>query len=571
MPAHDVRDTSPKGGGMTAGANGPLRVVPLGGLGEIGLNCLVLECADRAIAIDCGVMFPDTGMLGIDLVIPDFEYLQQLGDRFLGFVITHGHEDHIGGLPYALRGRQVPVYAPPMAAGLIMSRLREHQLDGEVDLRTFRPREKFEIGPFAVDPIHMTHSIVDTVALALTTPLGVVLHSGDFKIDYTPIDGRGPDIQALSEYGSNGILLLLSDSTNAERAGATGSEREVRSGLEQAFQATDGRIFFSTFSSHVHRMQQVLDLSAADDRRVVVVGRSLVNSLKIATDLGYLRVAPSLFADLSEAASLPARRLTVLTSGSQGEPLSALTRISMNDHKQVRMEPGDSVVLSSRIIPGNERIVGNVINHMYRRGARVFTSRNSPVHVSGHASRDELALMMNLTKPRYFVPVHGEYRHLAHHLQLAQSVGLSAESVFLLENGQVLEVDHGGARRVESVAAGRVFVDGKGIGDVSDIVLRDRRHLSQDGLLLAVLAVDQHTGELVSGPDFISRGIFEEGESARYFEEARQVVAATLREIAPESRTDSLEVKEEVRKALRRYLSRTLDRRPVVLPFVMEM
>lgn len=556
---------------MTTSANGPLRVVPLGGLGEIGLNCLLLECADRAIAIDCGVMFPDTSMLGIDLVIPELEYLRQLGDRFLGFVITHGHEDHIGGLPYALRGRQVPVYAPPMAAGLITSRLREHRLEGEVDIRTFRPREKFEIGPFNVDPIHMTHSIVDTVALAVTTPFGVVLHSGDFKIDYTPIDGGAPDIRALSEYGSNGVLLLLSDSTNAERPGSTGSEREVRSGLEQVFQASDGRIFFSTFSSHVHRMQQVLDLSAASDRRVVVVGRSLVNSLRIATDLGYLRAAPALFADLSDIGSLPANRVTVLTSGSQGEALSALTRISMNDHKHVRMEPGDSVILSSRIIPGNERIVGNVINHMYRRGARVFNQRNAAVHVSGHACRDELALMLNLVRPRYFVPVHGEYRHLAHHVQLAQNVGVAAESTFLLENGQVLEIDGVGARRVDSVAAGRVFVDGKGIGDVDDIVLRDRRHLSEDGLLLVVLAVDQHSGELIAGPDFMSRGVFDEGESTRYFEEAREVVTTTLREIAPESRTDSLEVKEEVRKALRRYIKKTLARRPVVLPFVMEM
>jgi len=555
---------------MSAGS-GTLRVIPLGGLGEIGLNCLVLEFEGQAIAIDCGVMFPDQTMLGIDLVIPEFEYLQQLGDRFLGFVITHGHEDHIGALPYALRSLEVPVWATPMAAGLITSRLREHGLDSVVRLNTYRPRERWTLGPFAIDPIHVTHSIVDAVGLAITTPRGVVVHTGDFKIDYTPVDGRGPDIQAFAEYGAAGVLLLLSDSTNVEHRGSTGSERNVRGGLEGVFQGATGRIFFSTFSSHVHRLQQVVDLSEATERKVVVVGRSLINSLRIATDLGYLRAPLSIYADVGDLATLPPERVTVLTSGSQGEPLSALMRISMADHGQVQMAAGDTVVLSSRIIPGNERPITNMINHMYRRGAQVFTARNADVHVSGHASQDELALMLNLVRPRYFVPVHGEYRHLCEHVRLARSVGLAEDATLLLEDGQVLEIDAAGARQTDPVRAGRVFVDGKGIGDISDIVLRDRRHLSQDGLLLAVLAVDQHTGELVSGPDFTARGVVAEDEQARVFEEARAVVIAALEAIAPESRTDSLEVKEEVRKALRRYLSKTLDRRPVVLPFVMEM
>jgi len=549
--------------------SGTLRVIPLGGLGEIGLNCLVLEYEGEAIAIDCGVMFPDPSLLGVDLVIPEFDYLRQLGDRFRGFVITHGHEDHIGALPYALRDLKVPVWATPMAAGLIGSRLREHDLD--VDLRTYRPRERWETGPFAIDPIHVTHSIVDAVGLAITTPLGVVVHTGDFKIDYTPIDGRGPDIQTFAEYGARGVLLLLSDSTNVEHAGSTGSERSVRSGLDSIFQAVRGRIFFSTFSSHIHRLQQVIDLSEATDRRVVVVGRSLVNSLRIATDLGYLRASPAIFADVSELASLPPFRVTLLTSGSQGEPMSALTRISMGDHGSVKMEPDDAVVLSSRIIPGNERPISNMVNHMYRRGAQVFTSRDADVHVSGHASRDELALMINLVRPKYFVPVHGEFRHLSEHLRLARLLGLGEDATILLEDGQVLALDDTGARRVEPVSAGRVLVDGKGIGDISDIVLRDRRHLSQDGLLLAVLALDQHTGELIAGPDFSSRGVVAEGDQARVFDEARDVVIATLGDLAPESRTDALEVKEEVRKALRRYFSKKLDRRPVVVPFVLEM
>jgi ribonuclease J len=367
------------------------------------------------------------------------------------------------------------------------------------------------------------------------------------------------------------VLLLLSDSTNVERRGSTGSERSVRGGLEGIFKSAEARIFFSTFSSHVHRLQQVVDLSEATGRRVVVAGRSLLNSIRIATELGYLRAPLSLWADVTDLATLPPREVTILTSGSQGEPMSALLRISMADHGSVRMEPGDAVVLSSRIIPGNERSITNMINHMYRRGAQVFSSRNADVHVSGHASQDELALMLNLVRPRYFVPVHGEYRHLAEHVRLACSVGMAEDATFLLEDGQVLELDAGGARRAAPITAGRVFVDGKGIGDISDIVLRDRRHLSQDGLLLAVLAIDQHSGELIAGPDFTARGVFAEDEQARYFEEARAVVLETLAAIAPESRTDSGEVKEEVRKALRRYLSKTLARCPVVLPYVLEM
>ncbi len=551
-------------------ASGPLRVVPLGGLGEIGLNCLLIECGGNAIAIDCGVMFPDAGMLGVDMVLPDLEYLRSLGDRFLGFVITHGHEDHIGALPYALRDVEAPVYATPMASGLIGSRLAEHGLD-RVEVRTFRPREVFELGPFRIDPIHVTHSIVDAVGLAITTPVGVVVHTGDFKIDQTPIDGRGPDLQAFADYGARGVLLMLSDSTNATNRGSTGSERDVRGGLESSFHRAEGRIFFSTFSSNVHRIQQVLELSEALGRSVAVVGRSLTNAIRIATEIGHLKAPPSLFVDIGDVKNMPARDLTLLTSGSQGEALSALVRIAVGDHRKVEMGEGDVVVLSSRVIPGNEKAIGNMVNHMYRRGAQVIDSSSAPVHVSGHASRDELAFMLKVVQPRYFVPVHGEYRQLSHHRQLAESIGLSADNVFLLEDGQTLEVDEHGARRGESVQAGRVFVDGKGVGDVSDLVLRDRRHLSRDGLLLAVLTVDQHTGDLISGPDFVSRGVFDEGEEAEYFEAARSVVSETLAGITPESRTDSGEVSEEVRRALRRYLSRTLARRPVVLPYVMEM
>jgi ribonuclease J len=556
---------------MTANGSAPLRVVPLGGLGEIGLNCLVLECGQAAIAIDCGLMFPEMHMLGIDLVIPDFDYVRQLGERFLGFVITHGHEDHIGALPYALRDLNVPVYAPPMAAGLVREKLREHNLDRKTTLNVMHPRRPWQMGPFTIEAMHVTHSIVDAVALAVRTPLGTVIHTGDFKLDQTPLDGQRSDLPRLAEYGAEGVLLLLSDSTNVEREGTTPSERSVRGAIDRIFRETPGKIFFSTFSSHVHRLQQVLELAQVNGRRVVVVGRSLTNSIQIATELGHLHYPPSLIHEASALASIPPEQALVLTTGSQGEALSALVRIAMDDHAQVKMRHGDAVVLSSRIIPGNERTISNLINHMIRRGAAVHHSHSAEVHVSGHASQEELKMMVALTRPTYFVPAHGEYRHLARHRGLAQSMGVPPEHTFLLEDGDVLEIDAAGAHMRDPITAGRVFVDGKGIGDVSDIVLRDRRHLSQDGLVLAVLALDQHSGELISGPDLITRGFIFEEDSEAYLDKAKTVVKDALAQITRESRTDSLEVKEEVRKALKRYFARTLDRRPVILPFIMEM
>ncbi|MFN8624667.1 MAG: ribonuclease J [Candidatus Binatia bacterium] len=556
---------------MTGGnGSGLLRVIPFGGVGEIGLNCLLLEYGDAAIAIDCGLMFPELHMLGVDLVIPDLGYVQRLGDRFLGFVITHGHEDHIGALPYVLRDLRAPIYAPPMAGGLIAEKLREHGLSDN-PVHIFKPRQRWEMGPFGIEPMHMTHSIVDAVALAITTPVGTIIHSGDFKIDQTPIDGLPSDLPCLAEYGARGVLLLLSDSTNAEHAGYTPSERSVSGNLDRIFGATPGRIFFSTFSSHIHRLAQVLELSQRHGRRVVTVGRSLNASIKIATQLGYLQFPPSLFADLGELGQLQAHDVTLLTTGSQGEPLSALIRIAVGDHRQVRMEADDAVILSARIIPGNERSISNMINHIHRRGADVHHAGSAGVHVSGHASQEELKLLLRLVRPRYFVPVHGEYRHLVRHRAVAQSVGLRPEDTFLLEDGDVLAIDTSGARLAEPVPAGRVFVDGKGIGDVEDVVLRDRRHLSADGLVVVILGIDKHSGELIAGPDLISRGFMFEEQGQAYFERAKSVVVETLQQITAESRTESQEVKEEVRKALKRFFTRTLERRPVILPFVMEM
>jgi ribonuclease J len=545
-----------------------LRVIPLGGLGEIGLNLLLLEYGDTAIAVDCGVMFPDEQMFGIDLAIPDLTYVRTtLGDRFKGIFLTHGHEDHIGALPYVLREFPVPVYGTPLTIGFVRSRLREHELPATLAIYG---KEPVTVGPFTVQPYAMTHSIPDAVGLIIRTPVGTVVHTGDFKIDQTPLDGRLADLHRLAEAGDEGVLLLLSDSTNVEHAGVTPSERSVGGHLEQIFRESEGRVVVTTFSSHIHRMQQVIDQAVRFRRKVGLVGRSLTSHVATARDLDLLHVPDATLVDLGVLRDLPRREVTLLTAGSQAEAASALVRIAMNMHKQVTLSPGDVVVLSSRIIPGNERAISNLVNHLYRRGALVHYGRNSPIHVSGHASQEELKLVLNLVRPRHFVPVHGEYRHLVRHLHLARDVGVPADGLHLLENGDVLEIGQDGARQGERVPAGRVLVDGKGVGEVGDVVLRDRRHLSEDGLVLAVLAIAQQSGELVAGPDLMSRGVVADEVSREVFDAARLEILAALDAINPESRTDPAEVKEEVRKALRRYFKR-LDRRPVILPFVLEM
>jgi len=550
------------------GAGTPLRVIPLGGLGEIGLNLLVLEYGDAAIAVDCGVMFPDERMLGIDVAIPDITYIRGLGERFQAIFLTHGHEDHIGALPYVLGERPVPVYGTRLTLGFVRERLGERGLSAPLLLYDVEP---CRVGPFAVEPIAMTHSIPDSVGLAIRTPVGTVVHTGDFKLDQTPLDGRLPDLVRLGELGAEGALLLLSDSTNVEHAGVTPSERSVGTEFDTIFRQATGRILVTTFSSHIHRMQQVIDLAVRFGRRVAFVGRSLGVHTAIARDLGHLSIPDGVLVDAGSARDLPRHRLVLITAGSQAEAASALVRIAMDAHKQVTLEPGDTVILSSRIIPGNERAISSLVNHLYRRGAVVHYGRTAAVHVSGHASQEELKLVLNLVRPRHFIPVHGEYRHLVRHVRLAEEVGIPPESCHLLEDGDVLELDAAGvARRRERVTAGRVFVDGKGIGDVEDEVLRDRRHLSEDGLVLAVLAIAQQSGEIVAGPDLISRGVVTEEASPEVLERARGAVLDALAAINPESRTDPAEVKEEVRKALRRYFKR-FDRRPVILPFVMEM
>ena len=547
-----------------------LKIIPLGGLGEFGLNMMLIEYGDAAIAIDCGLMFPSADLLGIDLVIPDVSYLIERRDKLKAIVLTHAHEDHVGALPYILEHFNVPIYGTRLTLGLLANKLREHDLEDTVDVRQITAGEPWGIGPFRIEGIRVTHSLMDCLALAVETPIGTVIHTGDFKIDNTPMEGEMFDFQRFAAYGEKGVLLLLSDSTNVERAGHTPSEREVGTNLEQIIQSSTGKVLVSTFSSSIPRIQQVVDISERSDRRVVLSGRSMIRNSQVASELGYLTLPRSAMTESDRWQDLPSDRLTFLTTGSQGEPLSALHRVALNDHKTIKIDPGDTVILSSKFIPGNERTISNLINHLYRRGAEVHYEKVSEIHVSGHASQEELKIMLQLTRPRYFVPIHGEYRHLVRHRRLAQDVGIPEENCFILEDGDVLELTANSAHKTIPIQVGKVFVDGKGVGDVGDIVIRDRRHLSEDGMVLAVMAIHQQSGELVAGPDLISRGFMGVEESEEVLEHAKKVVLETLNGMNREIRTDPAELKEEVRKALRRFFRKKLERRPVVLPYIIE-
>jgi ribonuclease J len=554
-------------------SDGSLRIIPLGGLGEIGLNLMLIEYCPAgsgetvAIAVDCGLMFPEQEMLGIDIVIPDFSYLREK-HHLQAVVLTHGHEDHIGALPHLLREFNVPVYGTPFTLGLLRDKLREHRLLEKVELHEFRPREPWDVGPFTVEGIHVTHSVVDASALAITTPLGTIIHTGDFRLDQTPIDGRQSDLNRFAEWGERGVLLLLSDSTNVERTGSTRSESFVTRPIEDLIAHASGKVLVATFASHIHRIRQIIDLSVKQGRSVGVVGRRLVGNIGIAEETGHLQLPSEAMIDPSTVRDRDPQTVTLLTTGSQGEPLSALSRIAAGGHKQIQLEAGDTVILSSRVIPGNEHTIARLIDHLYRRGAEVYYEAVACVHVSGHAAQDELRIMLNLVRPTYFVPIHGEYRFLVRHCELAREVGVDPNGVFLVENGQVLEIDLHGAQLTEPVTAGRVFVDG--LAGIEEEVLRDRRHVAEDGLVVVILGLDLQTGQLVSGPDLLSRG-FLPSTNGDGFSEAKGAVRAMLDELPHESCTDPGAVKEQVRLTLRRHFRKTLGRRPVVLPFVMEM
>ncbi|MHC1696561.1 MAG: ribonuclease J [Geobacteraceae bacterium] len=551
--------------------NCDLRIIPLGGLGEIGLNMTLYEHGDDIIIVDCGLMFPEPAMLGIDLVIPDITYLRENASRVRGIFLTHGHEDHIGALPFVLPEIPVPIYGTALTLGFVRGKLKEYDLESLVELNVVKPRTIVDIGNFAVEFIRVAHSIVDGCALAIRSLEGTVIHTGDFKLDQTPVDGELTDLATLSRYGEEGVLALLSDSTNVEREGFTLSERLVGDAFNEIFPLCPGRIIVAAFSSNIHRVQQVVDAADRSGRKVLLNGRSMLTNVQIARELGYLRIPDNLLVELKDLPKLPKDQICMITTGSQGEPMSGLTRIAMDDHKQIKLEPGDTVILSSRFIPGNEKTISDLINHLYRRGAEVFHEKVSEVHVSGHASQEELKLMLNLVRPRFFTPIHGEYRHLVKHAKLAQKVGIPAERCILAVNGDIITYSNGSCQISGTVEAGRVFVDGKGIGDVGNIVLKDRKHLSEDGMVVVIIAINQSTGEIIYGPDIVTRGFVFEDESQEFLDETKKIVLDTLAGDNVEVLADLNEVKLEVRRVLRKFFNKTIERRPVILPLILEM
>ena len=548
-----------------------VRLIPLGGLGEIGLNMMLVESGDDLIAIDCGLMFPDPDeMPGIDHVIPDFSYALAKRDGFRAVFLTHGHEDHIGALPYLLRSASLPIYGTPMTLALVGERLREHGLFESADLREIRPRQRIEVGPFRVEPIRVTHSIVDGIGLAIDTPVGTLVHTGDFKLDPSPLDGEPPDYYRFAELGEHGVLVLCSDSTNVDRAGHTPSEIEVGHALRGHFEGAAGRIILATFASHIHRIQQVLTLAAAHGRRVALLGMSMQRNVAVAAGLGVLRVPEGVLVPLEDLGKLPRERQIILSTGSQGEPHSALALMAAAEHKYVQVERGDLVIISARVIPGHERTIGRVVNALLRRGAEVLYDDNAFVHVSGHASQEDLKLMLNLTRPRYFIPVHGEYRHLLGHARLAERVGLSADRVFLVEDGTGVEVTKTAARVVGRYPTGRVLVDGKGVGDIGAVVLRDRQILSQDGLVSVSLVVDSQ-GAVVAGPEIASRGFVYVKENEELLGELRAAVLDALAGRDAELVPDREALGALVRSAVRHFINQRFQRKPVVLPVILQV
>jgi ribonuclease J len=548
-----------------------IRLIPLGGLGEIGLNMMLLESGDELVAIDCGLMFPDPAeMPGIDYVLPDFSYA--LGKRagFRAVILTHGHEDHVGALPYLLRAAPVPVYGTPLTLALVAERLREHGLLDGADLRPLRPRERVDVGPFRVEPIRVTHSIADGIGLAIDTPVGTIVHTGDFKLDPSPIDGEPPDYRRFAELGEQGVLVLCSDSTNGDRPGHTRSELDVGRALRERFAGATGRIVVATFASHIHRIQQVLWLAAEQGRRVALVGMSLERNVAVAAEVGQLAVPAGVVLPLEDLVRLPPDRQVILSTGSQGEPNSALSLMAAGEHRAVQIGQGDLVIISARVIPGHERAVGRVINALLRLGAEVLYEDNAFVHVSGHASQEDLKLMLSLTRPRYFVPVHGEYRHLLNHAQLAGSVGLGPDQIFLVEDGTGVEVTKTAARVVGRYPVGRILVDGKGVGDIGAVVLRDRQLLAQDGLVAVALAMDRD-GALVAGPAIASRGFVYVKESEALLDELRAAIVEALGRRPAAAPLDRDAVAALVRTAVRQFINQRFQRKPVVLPTVLEV
>jgi len=559
-------------GGRKGGrkADAPVRLIPLGGLNEIGKNLTVIEYKDDMIIVDCGLSFPDDEMFGIDIVIPDFSYLIKNQTKIRGMIITHGHEDHIGAIPYLLRDLNVPIYGTKLVLGLIQSKLKEHNLKAK--LHEISSGDKTRLGVFDIEAIRTTHSIADALCFAIDTPAGVIFHTGDFKIDYTPLHGEPIDFQRLAEIGRKGVLLMLADSTNAERKGYTPSEQKIGQTLENIFRNCDSRILVATFSSNIHRVQKIIDTAVMFGRQVAISGRSMINVVNLAIELGYLNVPAGVLVDINKIKGLADDKLVIVTTGSQGEPMSALARMATNDHKAIQIKAGDVIILSSSPIPGNEKTVSNVINQLLEKGADVIYSDIAETHVSGHACAEELKLMQMLIKPKYFMPVHGEYRHLYQHAAIAQELRMPNENIFIMTNGQVLNLFPGKVELTkEEIPCAPVFVDGLGVGDVGNIVLRDRKLLSEGGLIIIAAGIDGETGRVVSGPDIISRGFVYVKESEDLIESARQAVEARLERCYNDGVKDWAAMKSAVRTELQNYIYRQTKRSPVILPIFVEV
>jgi ribonuclease J len=548
-----------------------LKVIALGGLGAIGRNMTVIEYDDSLIIVDAGLMFPDEEMLGIDLVLPDFGYILENRDKAVAVILTHGHEDHVGGLPYLLRELLLPVYGTRLTLGLVNGKLGEHGLQGKVELNEITPDDRVSLGPFVLEFLEVCHSIPDGVGIAIHTPVGTVVHSGDFKLDQTPVDCRVTAMPRFGELGSQGVLLLLSDSTNAESVGFTQPERSVGRSLDTIFAQAKGRIIIASFASHIHRIQQVIEVAARYQRSVVVVGRSMIRNVNIAQNLGYLDVPEGTLVRPQNINDIPDENLLILSTGSQGEPMSALARMASNDHHLVNIRPGDTVVISAKPVPGNERSVSRTINRLFAAGADVIYESIAQVHVSGHASAEELKMLLNLVRPRFFMPVHGEFRHLHFHAELARSIGMADENIFLMENGDVLELDAESAAVTGQVQAGMTFVDGLAIGDFKDVILRDRHHLSNDGIALVVVALSEQNGRVAAGPEVVFRGFVHAGDIEQLAERLKLEVVRALADDEARQVTDPTVLKMQLHDLVQKWIYRETRRKPLVLPVIIDM
>ena len=548
-----------------------VKIIPLGGVNEIGKNLTAIEYKNDIVVIDCGLKFPDEDMFGIDLVIPDITYLIKNKEKVSGIFLTHGHEDHIGALPYVLKQLNVPVYGTKLTLGIVETKLKEHRLLSSTELIRVKPRDVIRLNSVSVEFIKTNHSIADSVAIAVHTPLGVVLHTGDFKIDYTPIDGELMDFARFAELGKKGVLVMMADSTNVEKQGYTKSERIVGESLTRIFGKTKGRIIIATFASNIHRIQQIIDAATVYGRKVAVSGRSMENIINVAIELGYIEVAENTLVPIDAINKYNNDQIVIITTGSQGEPMSALSRMASAEHKKVNIVEGDTIIISATPIPGNEKLVSKIVNQLFKKGAEVIYGSAENIHVSGHACQEELKLMQTLIKPKNFIPVHGEYRHLKQHGELAIKLGLNPKNVVIPEVGNIIEVNRSGIRKSGTVISGQIFVDGLGVGDVGNIVLRDRKHLSQDGILTVVVTLSKDNKTIVAGPDIISRGFVYVRESEGLIDEAREIVRNTLLECEEKNITDWATLKSNVRDELRTYLYEKTKRKPMILPIIMEI